>query len=141
MQRFCLDFGLSLLRGGFSKTSKVFVIGTGPLGLISPVVGFLSEPARRVNTHQLSVRWSCPLQVLTVNPGGGKVNKSPSDNAARTICNELSVSLRVLRSSSHYSARAHHTKSITENKNNRELWRAISLLIKLDDSFQPNCSI
>ena len=125
----------------FSKTAKVLVIGTGPLGLISPVVGFLSEPARRVNTHQLSVRWSCPLQVLTVNLGGGKVNKSPSANTARTICNELSVSPRVLCSSSRYSTRAHHMKSIIENKNSRELWRAISLLIKLDDLFQSNCGI
>lgn len=132
----------SLFFGGdLAIQPKCLWLARGPSASFLQLWVFLSEPARRVNTHQLSVRWSCPLQVLTVNPGGGKVNKSPSDNAARTICNELSVSPRVLRSSSHYSARVHHTKSITENKNSRELWRAISPLIKLDDSFQPNCSI
>lgn len=30
--------------------------------------------------HTSAECWSCPLQVLTVNPGGGNVNKSPSDN-------------------------------------------------------------
>lgn len=54
--------------------------------------GLLCESAERVNTHQLSGPWSCPLQVLTVNPGGGKVNTSPSDNnTAPTICSRRSA--------------------------------------------------
>lgn len=66
--------------GGFSKT-------TGVCEQISTCAIFC-EPAERVNTHQLSGLWFCPLQVLTVNPRGGKVNKSPFDNTARTVCNQ-----------------------------------------------------
>lgn len=86
--------------GGFSETAKVFVIGNGAPWPHFSSCGLLSESAKHVNTHQLSGRCSCPLQVLTVNPGGGKVNKSPSDNTAQTICNQNSVDHRVLCSSS-----------------------------------------
>lgn len=78
--------------GGFSKT-------TGVSEQISNCALFC-KPAKRVNTHQLSGLWFGPLPVLTVNPGGGKVNKvhlttryGPQSNCSRWFAEFRKVSL------------------------------------------------